>query len=686
MRNHPYTFAKIVVTCLILLGTLLIKSGDGATDTLVSPTVPNGRLCFCPGDVETYTCTVVGGAVTVWSGTAFDCPSSNEIQLAHALYSGGTATGECGAIIGNGISVDTSAAEFCYTSELSVTISANMDGQTVGCTRDITLIGIDSLRVAGPPPPPTNMMVTEVGVSSFTITWVEPTSSCGISFSYDVVSDCGGSCSVSSSTSGVCSGWTAPQSCSIMVRANSDLCGGQTGSFSTPVMLNLMEPSPPPEGDVSLLAVYSDNSLNSITVTFPTVSPVEVAPGLVPAVTYSVRTIGDPQVVLKGNCNATLCQYQTEFTSDNRPSNDFTVTVTVSNGIGGDQSVNTPFQVPVNISSLVTLTVVVIDSNANVSARLSSGFQGSTGLTVTYGITPNCDANTMMTANGMAGDTLKVVLASLQPDLTYCYSIYFNQRVLSFKVVGVFRSECDAADLSSHSVLQSSEVCLLDGFAGGITIPSGRVCYTGTVLGAQHTAQSFCNQGYQLISTSSPSRVCQSDGTWSGTVALCEPIPFPSWVIAVCISDVVLSFAIGIVVGILLTHFCGIFVQGIRQRKCGTLLLVIFLIIVFGLGIGILIGYCCVKNKKETQKKKYKGSVKDENSKGRSDKLTGTEMSSPPPVVYKEILDPLAQENLAYSHVQQLQAPLEQRGPVYEDIKPDPHTQGNVAYGHVQFH
>ena len=73
-------------------------------------------------------------------------------------------------------------------------------------------------------------------------------------------------------------------------------------------------------------------------------SPVEVAPGLSPAVTYSVRTVGDPQVVLTGNCNATLCQYQTEFTSDNRPSNDFTVTVTVSNGIGGGQSVNTSFQ------------------------------------------------------------------------------------------------------------------------------------------------------------------------------------------------------------------------------------------------------------------------------------------------------------------------------------------------------
>ncbi len=73
-------------------------------------------------------------------------------------------------------------------------------------------------------------------------------------------------------------------------------------------------------------------------------SPVEVAPGLSPAVTYSVQTVGDPQVVSMGNCNATLCQYQTDFTSDNHPSNDFTVTVTVSNGIGGGQSVNAPFQ------------------------------------------------------------------------------------------------------------------------------------------------------------------------------------------------------------------------------------------------------------------------------------------------------------------------------------------------------
>ncbi len=57
----------------------------------------------------------------------------------------------------------------------------------------------------------------------------------------------------------------------------------------------------------------------------------------------------------------------------------------------------------------MTLTVLVIDSSANVSTRQSSGFQGSTGLTMTYGITPDCDANTLMSAIGMAGDTLKVL-------------------------------------------------------------------------------------------------------------------------------------------------------------------------------------------------------------------------------------------------------------------------------------
>ena len=199
---------------------------------------------------------------------------------------------------------------------------------------------------------------------------------------------------------------------------------------------------------------------------------------------------------------------------------------------------------PVSISSLVTLTVVVKDSNATVSARLSSGFQGSTGFTVTYGIMSNCDANTVISANGMAGDTLEVILTSLQSDLTYCYSIYFNQGVLSFKVTGVLRSgewyitanidyvhlrmyttaECDVAELSEGPI-EPSEMCLMDGFVGGIIISNGRVCYNGTTPGAQNFAIPFCNKGTHLLSgDSSPYRECLSNGEWSGTVAQCEPL------------------------------------------------------------------------------------------------------------------------------------------------------------------
>ncbi len=178
-------------------------------------------------------------------------------------------------------------------------------------------------------------------------------------------------------------------------------------------------------------------------------SPVDVAPALSPVVTYFVQTVGDPQGV---SCNATLCQYQTIFARDSLPSNDLNVTVTVSNGIGSGRSV-TPFKceldcfetknnccfvfiVPASISSLVTVTVVIVDSNAIVSAHLPdpSSFQD---LAVTSGV---CNTSTWMSANGMARDTLTVTLTSIQPETNYCYSIHFNQGGLTFDVMGTFRS------------------------------------------------------------------------------------------------------------------------------------------------------------------------------------------------------------------------------------------------------
>lgn len=120
----------------------------------MAPSLSNGRLCYCPGENKTFTCNVLGGILTEWSGTSFDCPtSSNAISLIHDRIEDGTAIGICtnGALSISNTSVNTSASPNCYTSVLSATVSSNMDGQTVQCARDGTsnVIGSFTLRVAG---------------------------------------------------------------------------------------------------------------------------------------------------------------------------------------------------------------------------------------------------------------------------------------------------------------------------------------------------------------------------------------------------------------------------------------------------------------------------------------------------------------------------------------------------------
>ncbi len=127
-------------------------SGEGATDSFVPPTSPNGQ-CFCPGDVENYTCNVSGGFITEWRGTSFNCPSfGNAIRLIHSLYELGSADVDCNKDIrGVGASVDTTVSPTCYTSELSITINSSMNGQTVQCFRNDQqdMIGNHTLKVAG---------------------------------------------------------------------------------------------------------------------------------------------------------------------------------------------------------------------------------------------------------------------------------------------------------------------------------------------------------------------------------------------------------------------------------------------------------------------------------------------------------------------------------------------------------
>ena len=105
--------------------------------------------CGCPGHNTSYICTAVGGVITVWGGTAFDCTGRNEISLRHNEFE--NAVGECndGAIVGYSIQT----AENFYTSRLDVRLSADLQGRTVTCSVDdgtVTLLGTVVLIVSTP--------------------------------------------------------------------------------------------------------------------------------------------------------------------------------------------------------------------------------------------------------------------------------------------------------------------------------------------------------------------------------------------------------------------------------------------------------------------------------------------------------------------------------------------------------
>ena len=51
------------------------------------------------------------------------------------------------------------------------------------------------------------------------------------------------------------------------------------------------------------------------------------------------------------------------------------------------------------------------------------------------------------------------------------------------------------------------------------SISGGAVCYNGTTVGFE--AVYVCNDGYNLMGNET--RICQSDGIWSGSIPQCMP-------------------------------------------------------------------------------------------------------------------------------------------------------------------
>ena len=104
-----------------------------ATNTFLPPTI--SLSCVCPGDVLTYTCTIIGGGNTEWGGSAFDCPdSSDQIILRHSQYT--TEGGTFGNCNNNNIQArSVGVVDNSYTSQLNVTLNGNFpNNATVTCT------------------------------------------------------------------------------------------------------------------------------------------------------------------------------------------------------------------------------------------------------------------------------------------------------------------------------------------------------------------------------------------------------------------------------------------------------------------------------------------------------------------------------------------------------------------------
>ena len=87
--------------------------------------------CVCQGYNLTYECTVIDGAATIWRGTAFDCPmTNNELVILSMEFISRSCSN-------NALLLQTIRSENgSSTSQLTVQISDEINGTTVECAYD----------------------------------------------------------------------------------------------------------------------------------------------------------------------------------------------------------------------------------------------------------------------------------------------------------------------------------------------------------------------------------------------------------------------------------------------------------------------------------------------------------------------------------------------------------------------
>ena len=93
--------------------------------------------CTYQGHNVTYECTVSGNGATVWNGTAFDCPlTNNELTIFHTISNSFISQRPLpcnnGAITVHAVR----AGNGFYTSQITIRVSNEFNGTTVVCAHD----------------------------------------------------------------------------------------------------------------------------------------------------------------------------------------------------------------------------------------------------------------------------------------------------------------------------------------------------------------------------------------------------------------------------------------------------------------------------------------------------------------------------------------------------------------------
>ena len=192
----------------------------------------------------------------MWRGT--DISGSCEVVLFHSMFGvPGAARGVCnnGAVVGYNIGAENN----CYTSNLDVLVSSELNGRTVECIIDdvttsrvidtstlfITTSKIKIISVtyiiyivhAAPFPPPTNVQLVMAGPGELTFSWSPPQQRCPY-LTFNVISNDCGTCQNNSAFSNMtCREFTLPSTCTLTVQ--SIICGNLSSAESMPVTARL---------------------------------------------------------------------------------------------------------------------------------------------------------------------------------------------------------------------------------------------------------------------------------------------------------------------------------------------------------------------------------------------------------------------------------------------------------------